>query len=160
MGSTLKTDQILYIPHNIIYKDFLFIWSAIYQDVNGIQIAFNQGYDSRKTNLYFFYYFYMLNVYSSFTYVFVILHCLRHVIFLYRCIWTYTNICDGVFFAKIGNSLQPLTVFAESLILDVCTGSECLSGCFVLIEIINLLMQWWKDELKSDLLLLFDLLFY
>ena len=59
-------------------------------------------YIGETTILYFFTLFlYYVYVYSSFTYVFVILHCLRHVIFLYGCIWNYTNIWDGVFFAKI-----------------------------------------------------------
>ena len=33
---------------------------------------------------------------------------------------------------EIVNSLHPLTVFIESFILDLCTGSECVSGYFVL----------------------------
>ena len=57
-------------------------------------------------------------------------------------------------------SLQPLIVFAKSFILDVCTGFECVSGHFVLTETINLLIQWRKDKLKSNKLLLLDLLFY
>ena len=35
-----------------------------------------------------------------------------------------------------------------------------VSGYFVLIESISFLMQWWKDKLKSNKLLLFDLSFY
>ena len=38
-------------------------------------------------------------------------------------------------------SLYRSTVFAESFILDVCTGSICVSGYFVLREATALLMQ-------------------
>ena len=44
--------------------------------------------------------------------------------------------------------------------IDVCTGSEGVSDYFVLIETINLLMQWWEDKLKSNKLMLFDLSLY
>ena len=46
-----------------------------------------------------------------------------------------------------------MIVFAESFIFDVCTGSGCVSGYIVLMETINLLMQWRKDKLKSNKLL-------
>ena len=57
------------------------------------------------------------------------------------------------------NCLYPLTVFAESFILDACTSSECVFGNFVLIETINLSIQWRKDKLKSNKLLLVNLSF-
>ena len=114
---------------------------------------------------YFFQFFflYYVYVYFSFTYVSVILFCLRHVIFLYLCflgVFETMQTSGMELLCEIVNSLQPLTVFSESFILDVCTGSECVSGYFVLTETINLLMQWWKVKLKSNKLLLFDLPFY
>ena len=35
----------------------------------------------------------------------------------------------------------PSTVFAENFILDVCTGSVCVSGYFILRKTIDLLLQ-------------------
>ena len=44
--------------------------------------------------------------------------------------------------------------------LDVCIDSEYVSGYFVLIETINLLMQWRRDQFKSNKLLPLYLSFY
>ena len=52
------------------------------------------------------------------------------------------------------NSCQPLAInfSCRKLHLDVWNGSECLAGYFVLIETNNVLMQWWKDKLKSNVI--------
>ena len=61
---------------------------------------------------------------------------------------------------EIDSGLYPLTVFAESFILDLCIGFEYVSCYFVLIETISLSLQWWRDKLKSNNLLPLGLSFY
>ena len=100
---------------------------------------------------------------KSFSYVFVILFRLCHVIFLYLCFVSVfrTMRTSGVEqLCEIVNGLQPLTVFTESFILDVSAGSEYVCGYFILLETISLSMRWWKDKFKSNKLLPLDLSFY
>ena len=160
MGSTLKTvsDQVLYITLSLSIKVFSNLVSKILghewnQDCMELGLRFSEN------DVILFYIIFILSLCLFFIYLCICYFTLftsRHIsLTLLTSVFGTMQRSGMERLFGLVNSLQPLTAFTESFFLDVCTGSVCVSGYFVLIETINLLMQQQKDKSKSNTLLLF-----
>lgn len=145
MGSTLKTvsDQVLHIPHIIIQKDFQLFGQQ------HIRTRMKLGLHGIRTKIFgkrfciFLYDFHIMFIF----------HLIMYLLFYFVYVISYSFTCFiGLFETmqisgmerlwEIVYSLQQLTIFAQSFILDVGTGSECVSGYFILLQQKPLICQY------------------